>query len=458
MKRTLVVLLILAGLGSYVYFVEIKGAEKKERVERQTKRLLKFPETGISKVHITNQFGEIHLRKTGDQWLLASPVSAPADDAAVNALISTLISAETKSTVGEDDPASFGLQPPKITIVVEGDGESETIKIGKRSPVGQDLYVQRGDAPTIFLATGALDDTPSKKADEFREKRVFSFNADAVTAITLKNRGKVVELRRKGTSWIMEVDGQHQNADDGIAAGLAQDLANLRLTKWSAENATPADIANAGLKSPGAAIDIELTDGQRHTLLFGKTAGNDQSAKVAARSQIIEIAAWSTQQLLKSPEDLRNRQLISAAPEAVHRLVLRTGNEPELVLQRTGDAWDVSGAATGKANAERVQGILTALTEMRANEFRPSTPATRTEHNLAPALRSITAFDAGGKQVGVINFGKLEEDWAVWVQTADKGVEAKVPNDFVKNKWPYDPKALFTAPEAEPTSSPDGHP
>ena len=426
---------------------------------------MSLPENSIERVRITNEFGEIVLRKAGDHWQLAAPVSAAADDSAVNALLSTLIAAETKGAIDDvAEPAVFGLQPPRITIEVEGDGTTEVVKVGKRSPVSQDLYVQRANDPAIYQATGALDGSPSKNADEFREKRVFPFFADAVTAITLKNTGSTLELRRKGLDWTMTVLGRLYDADDGIAGGLAQDLANLRLTKWISEKGTPAELQNAGLKSPLASIEVELTGGKKHTLLLGKMAGNDQSAKVADQSQIIQIASWSTKQLLKTPDELRDRRLMVFAPTQVHRLVLRKGDS-EVVVERSAGEWKVSGAAAGKANPERMAQILTALTELRANEFQPSTPESRRAHLLAPPLRTVEAYDASGKPLGNLNVGKDEEDWAMWVQTADRQVEAKVPNDFVKNKWPNEPQSLFKAPEepapAAPGESPDqphGHP
>lgn len=447
MKRTIAVLLILAGLGAYVYFIEIKGTEVKERVEKRSKKLVSLPENNISQVRITNAFGEILLRKSGEHWRLAAPVSDAADDSAVNALLSTLISADTKSTVeGAADAAVFGLQPPKITIEIEGDGTSEVIKVGKRSPVSQDLYVQRGNEPVIYQATGGLDGSASKNFDEFRAKQVFAFSADAVTAVTLKNAGSALELRRNGADWTMKAGGMQQDADDGIANGLAQDLANLRLTKWKSEHATPAELDATGLKSPLTSIEVELTDGAKHALQLGKMAGNDQSAKVAGRPQIIELASWSTKQLLKTPEELRDRQLMAFAPNRVDRLVMRTGAS-EIVIRRAADGWDVSGSVSGKANADRISEILTALTELRANEFKPSTPQTRSAHMLTPPLRTLEAYDVAGKQLGILNFGKDEEDWAMWAQSADKRVEAKIPNDFVKNKWPNDSESLFKAPK-----------
>lgn len=453
MKRTLIVLLLLAGLGAYVYVVEIKGKAKEEASEKKAKKIFTVHEFDITRVEIDNEFGKTIVAKSGEKWHMESPVSAPADESSINALLASISSAETKEAVeGVADMAFYGLNPPKITLTVTAGDKRESVKIGKRSPVSQDLYVLRDSDGKVYQTSGGLDGSPGKKSDEFREKRLFTFEAEAVTGVTIKQGSQELVLKRTGDQWQI-LKPVALKAEASLATTLAGDLASIRATHWLVENAAPADLQKYELNKSVTTIEAELTDGKRQTLILGPVRGNDRIARVAGKGQIVNVADWSAKQLLKTVEDLRDRNLISIRSEDINRMSFRTSDVRLVTFKREGGGWSVSGNASGMADGEKVQELIDTIVGLRAEEWKTTDKETLKAHELLPPLRVVDLYDASGKLRGTIRLGKEENESLMWAQTDDPRVEAKVTSDFVKNKWPNDIKAFFSAPVSDAGSS-----
>jgi hypothetical protein len=436
MKRTLAVLLILAGLGAYVYFVEIKGTQKKEAAEKKAKKLVTLNALDIDRLSVVNAAGRIDLVHKDGAWHMTAPISAPADESAVSSLVSSLTAAETKEKIEKAaDLAAFGLQPPKAEITAGYRDRQETVLVGRKSPVSQDLYTMRKGEPDVLLVSGGLDASAERKPEEYRDKRLFSFDPDAVTAVTVVDGKDTLVVERSGNVWTITAP-LRLAADETLAHGLAADIANLRASRFVVEAATPADLAAAGLKSPTSEVRAKLTSGATAIIRFGSADGSDRSAQVAGRPQIVRVADWSAKNVLKKANDLRDRRLFPVAKEQIAKLAFRTADKT-ITLQRTPQGWSVNdGSSLSAAKGETVDELLTALTDFRATEFKAATPRELKDKQLAPPLRTITAFDAAGARLAVLGFGMEEEGWAVWAQTADATSMAKASNDFVKNKWP----------------------
>lgn len=443
MKRTLIVLLILAGLGAYVYFVEVKGKQAEEKAEKQAKRLVPFAKVDMERLEIVNNGHRVAVAKTDGQWRLTYPVSAPADKSIVDAVLTALDTAETKGSVKPegDSLRAYGLQEPKLTFTVGSSKQSVKIVVGRKSPVSQDTYVMLDDKPEIFLTNSNLEATGNRKPDDLRDKQLFTFAAADVTAVTVKDGASTLTVRRAGEGWRVESPARLE-ADASVADGLASDLANLRATGWIAENATPAELAANGLAKPAIVVDTELTSGAHKRILVGNVEGNDRAAQVEGTPQIIKIADWSVKNLLKTPADLKDRRLFKADPKAIARLEFRVGDK-SVDFKRQGEGWSVEANASNEGDKAKIDALVAALVDLRANEWQTAVKATLQSKKLAPPLRTVTAYDAAGKRLATLNFGVEEDGWAIWAQTDDASLIAKAPNEFVKNQWPSSPEAFY---------------
>ena len=143
LRSFVVLLVILIGLGAYLYFVESRrtpgdDAEKREKV-------FTVEADAIDEVTITSEAGEsTTLKKSGETWQMVAPVAAPADAAEMSGITTNLSTIEEQRLIDEN-PANleeFGLAKPRIEVTFKSAGEEHRLQIGSKTPTGSDLYAK----------------------------------------------------------------------------------------------------------------------------------------------------------------------------------------------------------------------------------------------------------------------------------------------------------------------------
>ena len=116
--KTGLAVLVLAALGSYVWFVERKQEPKREG-EREKVTMLTVDKAKASGLTLSSTGAEtIELLKEGEGWKLTAPFAAPADGTAVDALLTSLEKLEADEVVAEQvsDFAQYGLDSPSRKV------------------------------------------------------------------------------------------------------------------------------------------------------------------------------------------------------------------------------------------------------------------------------------------------------------------------------------------------------
>jgi len=165
--KTGVLLLVLAGLGSYIWFVERKQEPKPEG-ERAKVTVLAVDKAKAKEISLAAAGGEtIRLVKEGAGWKVTSPFTAPADTSAVESILTSLEKLEADEVVVEQaaNPAEFGLDKPSrtITAVVEGAPASLSVEFGRRPRRLERLRPRGRDAeglPRPSWVEGSFDKKP----------------------------------------------------------------------------------------------------------------------------------------------------------------------------------------------------------------------------------------------------------------------------------------------------------
>src|SRR5687767_8088062 len=116
LASTAVLLVVLAGLVGYIYFVE--GDRDPAATEAKEKAFTVSPEN-IEEVVVKNAAGETaRVQRIDASWQVVEPEKAAADATEVAAITSSLASLEVQRVVDENagDVAQYGLNPPKIDV------------------------------------------------------------------------------------------------------------------------------------------------------------------------------------------------------------------------------------------------------------------------------------------------------------------------------------------------------
>jgi hypothetical protein len=121
-RGTLILFLLCAALGAFVYYYEIKGGEKRSKAKEEESQLWKVDAGDIQQLDLVSGTEHITAVRSGDkQWKLTAPKAVEADSGELDRLASSAASISRESVMETDakDLARFGLDPPQRSLSVK---------------------------------------------------------------------------------------------------------------------------------------------------------------------------------------------------------------------------------------------------------------------------------------------------------------------------------------------------
>lgn len=297
----------------------------------------------------------VRLARTDGGWSILSPAAAPADGAAVGALVDCLAAAQIAAFeipsrrhpsvpsggIRADDLVSYGLDAG-LSVTVRGAADhTEQIVFGRSA--GTNLVwalVRNGTA--VVSVDAALAERCRADGASLRDTRVFPFaEGETVTSVSFTAGPAVYVLAQDSNSvWRIEAPVVAP-ADQPKVAAFMERLLRLRQTDVSDEGRAGDErvlvsVSTTVTNRPGLAVSVELLGGK---------------------------AAFA---------DLRSKTLLAIDPATVRRLSVRaeSGAETAVRLNVERGAWDLvrgEGASDARrVNDEAVKALLSALARVEA--------------------------------------------------------------------------------------------
>ncbi|MDQ3070359.1 MAG: DUF4340 domain-containing protein [Acidobacteriota bacterium] len=303
-RSFLLLALVAAGIGGYVWFVEMKRDSSSEETPRE--KLFAVDTSQIHEVRLRNEAGETStLKKAGDRWTLAEVEGASVDDTELSNITSGLASLELQRVVDEQ-PASlaeYGLDTPRFTVAfTDAAGKSHTLLLGSKTPMGGDLYAKLPDAPRVFLVGGFLEESFNRSRFDLRDKAILKFAREAVSGVELSAGSSRISLVRRGGNWHMSAPSD-EPADDTVVEGLIDRLATARMQSIVDD----AGAAAAALAKPSAAVGITAGPTRAQLEIGGAAGEGTVYARDTVRNIVFTIEAPLAAELAKKAEDFRKK-------------------------------------------------------------------------------------------------------------------------------------------------------
>lgn len=402
LKSTLAFVLVLAGLGGYIYFVDAKrpagGVEQKEKaftVEADKLQELRVTAGGETSV----------LRKADGAWKMAEPVDTEADQSEVSSLTSNLATLEINRVVDENatDLAQYGLEKPAVEVAFKADGNvSGGIAIGDKTPTQSDIYAVRSGEKKVFLVSAFLENTLNKKPFDLRDKRILRFERDKVDGLDISQGPARIALARDGSVWTVKQPLQAR-ADYGAIEGLLTRLSSAPMTKLV--ETSPKDLKPYGLVQPEVVLTIG-TGSSKAELAIAKEQNGEVHAIDRTRNLVFTIDPTLATDLRKGVDDYRDKDLFEFRPFNAARVKIARGtdtydfekvpakdNAPEKWQRLPAEASakaGVGGAAPVDVEGAKMDELLTKLTSLRAQSFSGSADSTGLQQ---PTLIVSVSYD-----------------------------------------------------------------
>lgn len=185
-RRIIVLLIIFLGLLAYVYFFEIQGAKRKQAKEESEELLINLDKKQVTRLSFLPD--GIVIAKDSIQWKILSPIRTDAEETTVESILN-VFSQLKKGRFVSDNPndfKKFGLMPYQSALVIEQQGNSDTLFIGNTNLDNTNVFYRKNGSHQVYLVPIDLKTDVTKSLFDLRDKSVVSFDEDSVTEILLQ--------------------------------------------------------------------------------------------------------------------------------------------------------------------------------------------------------------------------------------------------------------------------------
>ena len=402
LRSTIALIVVLAGLGAYIYFVTWKTPEGGDTGKKTDKVFAGVQADKIEEIRISSASGEATtVKKDNATWQVVTPVAAKADETEVSGITSALATTDIVRVIDENPTSlnDYGLSNPRIEVdfKVAGDKDYRKLLIGEKSPTGSDLFAKRNDEKRVFLIPAFQETTFNKDTFALRDKVVLKFERDKVDGVEVDAAGKTLVMAKDGADWKIRKPLETR-ADYGSVEGLIGRVQTVQMKSIAADQATPADLKKYGLEKPEATVNINAGSARATLLIGGKATDTTVYARDASKPAVVTIESALMDDLKKGADDYRRKDLFEFRAYNANRVELIRGKDVVVFERVKGqgenaqDKWRRVSPNAADADRDKVDAMLAKLANMRATSFVDG------KGSLTPALEIHVKFDDSKKE------------------------------------------------------------
>src|SRR4051812_41288286 len=189
-----------------------------------------------------------------------------------------------------------------------------------------------------FVAYDKFKGEPDESGTAVATNRLFDVKDTAdVNSLTIRSTdgGEIVLTKTADGKWRMTkpVEAAAENLQ---VDGLVRDLIDL-------ESHGKTDVnKETGLDKPRFNIEMGAKGGKLLKFAIGeRTQLGDMYVKVEGHDKADVVSSSVYERLAKPANDLRDKQLITAASPAIKQMTIEADGQPKLVLQKTAEHWEL---------------------------------------------------------------------------------------------------------------------
>ncbi|MBW2394999.1 MAG: DUF4340 domain-containing protein [Deltaproteobacteria bacterium] len=423
-KSTLLMAIVVAVLGAFIWFWEVEGADERAAAEQTEKEIfadLKAEEVTSLWLKTTDDQA-VRLERTAEGWALREPLEFPADGTAADALADAVADLVTDKVFDDPEPLeNYGLAGEPDVRAAAGEGEV-ALTLGDSIPTGGNSYVKaEGDARVFTVPTYRLG-AMRKSLSDLRDSRVLDFDRDAVRDVEVTWVGGGVALAKEGEVWRLRkpLDAE---ANESAISGLLSDLRFLRAEGYVDE---PDEAQAAAFESPAYGVILRGEGDAILADLQVASAANGSNRVAKGRDgYLYEIAESRLDNLPRTVVAYRFKELSRFEVNDAARFELRfrdAGEDLTIQARQTEQgAWETEPEALAPGKASRL------LSELSGLEALDIAAESMGENELAalglsPPSATLRVFSEGegSEPLAELHLGRIE---------AGRGIAAQRPED-----------------------------
>jgi len=171
--------------------------------------------------------------------------------------------------------------------------------------------------------------------------KILTLRDSDLSKIEIKKKGAEEVALAKNDAGKWQITGPAPlAADQDAVATMVSTLSSVNSERVVEDKAS--DLKQYGLTDPALEVDIALKDGKSQKLLLGDDtpAGNAVFAATTGDPRVFTIASYTKTSVDKSPNDLRDKRLLTADFDKISQVEL-TAKKQSIEFGRNKDAWQI---------------------------------------------------------------------------------------------------------------------
>ncbi len=437
LRSTIVLMLVLAGLGAYIYFVTWQQPDQSASTQE---KLFQVETADLQELKVKSESGDVTtVRKENGAWQIVDPIAAPASESEVSGVASALGQLEIVRVVDEKPAAltDYGLDTPRIEVDYKAGDKSGKLLVGAKTPTGANLYARRNDDPRVLLIAAFQESALNKSTFDLRDKAIMKVDRAKIdnVEVTLAS-DKAVQLRKEGTDWKL-ASPVAARADNGTVEALIGRVETAQMKSVVADQATPADLRKYGLDKPQITVTLNQGSARAQLLIGSKADDTSVYAKDASKPAVVTVESSVAEDLRKEAADYRRRDVFEfRAFNATRAEFTRAGQT--VVFEKVkgegenaADSWKRVSPNAADVDRSKMDSLLAGLADIRATSFNDTTSNTGLN---APVLTVLARFDEGKKEERV-SFGRSGQNAYASLPAGETGaavIEAEKLDEALK--------------------------
>lgn len=400
---TILLAVILAGLGTYLYCVEFPTERKQVLSETQEKKIVQFELGEITGLSVRSDQAEVVLAPRENRtWKITAPLQTDADSREVDSLLRALLLGKVSRVVEEKATAlaPFGLEHPSVVLTVSAGSRQETLSLGDAGPISSTLYAMRASDQKVVLTDLAPNAFLNKTLLTFRDKQVLRFD---------QTKAERLRLTYPKTEIVLYQTAENDKKKWKIRAPLEAnaDQTSVRTLLFKLEDLKALGFIDPGLEhtaltkkltKPKAKITVHADGADRTVKLFQlDPASGEAYAVTTAEAPIYRINPTVIKDLTKDVFALRDKRLLGMELNDLAMLAVKTRGEQYALINQNNE-WVLEDQPGEKLKQEAVDLFVSRVVNLPAELRATEREGPLTSYGLKYPAAEFTATAKDGKR------------------------------------------------------------
>jgi hypothetical protein len=325
-NRLLIAVIVFLGLGGAAA-AAVRSRAAETVIEKPSAKLPAIKKDEITSIEIDHpKKGKITLSKANGQWAVSAPLSAKADQSAVDSVVDKLAELEVTGVTAtrKENHARLEVDAAQAIHVKVKQGEKTLADLYVGASKSGGTMVRSEGQDSVVSVKGSIRYVFDKDLKSFRDRVILDLDAKDLSGLSLSSaKGNFVFTKApaaegaeaKWTQVLAKGEKPIERYSDAKVQSLSSTLGRLRASDFAAPGTTP---EAAGLAAPSAVAVLTKGDGSKFTLELGKPDGDagDYTLRLVGNDVIFKVSKYNAERLLTDAKAFQEAEKKEgAAPE-----------------------------------------------------------------------------------------------------------------------------------------------